>query len=223
MLRGAAEPAAAVAFAAWDGAGNGRAGKKRLSAWQALTADAAAEASHGGDAARGARLYAELAGWGSSCDATHLTKPDAAGQQRAIVAALEMAGLSPREVGYCNAHGTATSIGDAIECEALRMAWQDDLDRLAASGIDGALVPLKFARYLLIDGLTGSWGEEVARWLRDQGGPVNLSDAYRHFASHPKARGKRHWQAKVRQQLQRHGQRVGPGRWQRKERQCCLL
>ena len=71
---------------------------------------------------RGARLYAELAGWGSSCDATHLTKPDAAGQQRAIVAALEMAGLSPREVGYCNAHGTATSIGDAIECEALRMA-----------------------------------------------------------------------------------------------------
>jgi len=59
VLRGAAEPAAAVAFAAWDGAGNGRAGKKRLSAWQALTADAAAEASHGGDAARGARLYAE--------------------------------------------------------------------------------------------------------------------------------------------------------------------
>ena len=82
---------------------------------------------------RGARLYAELAGWGSSCDATHLTKPDAAGQQRAIVAALEMAGLSPREVGYCNAHGTATSIGDAIECEALRMAWQDDLDRLRVS------------------------------------------------------------------------------------------
>lgn len=94
---------------------------------------------------------------------------------------------------------------------------QDDLDRLAASGIDGALVPLKFARYLLIDGLTGSWGEEVARWLRDQSGPVNLSEAYRHFARHPKARGKRHWQAKVRQQLQRHGRRVGPGRWARRD------
>ncbi|APZ81832.1 DNA methylase [Erythrobacter phage vB_EliS_R6L] len=90
---------------------------------------------------------------------------------------------------------------------------QDDLDRLAASGIDGALVPLRLARYLMIDGLTGSWGEEVARWLRDQGGPVNLSDAYRHFARHPKARGKRHWQAKIRQQLQRHGRRIGPGRW----------
>ncbi len=90
---------------------------------------------------------------------------------------------------------------------------QDDLDRLAASGIEGALVPLRLARYLMIDGLTGSWGEEVARWLREQGGPVNLSDAYRHFARHPKARGKRHWQAKIRQQLQRHGRRVGPGRW----------
>lgn len=82
---------------------------------------------------RGARIYAELAGWGSSCDATHLTKPDAAGQQRAIFDALAMAGLHPREVGYCNAHGTATSIGDAVECEALRMVWQDDLDRLQVS------------------------------------------------------------------------------------------
>jgi len=82
---------------------------------------------------RGARIYAELAGWGASCDATHLTKPDAAGQQRAIVAALEMAGLHPRDVGYCNAHGTATSIGDAVECEALGRVWQDDLDRLRVS------------------------------------------------------------------------------------------
>lgn len=82
---------------------------------------------------RGARIYAELAGWGASCDATHLTKPDAAGQQRAIVAALEMAGLHPRDVGYCNAHGTATSIGDAVECEALGRVWKDDLDRLRVS------------------------------------------------------------------------------------------
>lgn len=90
---------------------------------------------------------------------------------------------------------------------------QDDLDRLAASDLDGALVPLRFARYLMVEGLVGSWGEEVGRWLRDQGGPVNLSDAYRHFARHPKARGRQHWQAKVRQQLQLHGQRIGPGQW----------
>ena len=57
---------------------------------------------------RGARTYALLAGWGSSCDATHLTKPDAQGQARALRAALRRADLQPRDVGYCNAHDTAT-------------------------------------------------------------------------------------------------------------------
>lgn len=99
---------------------------------------------------------------------------------------------------------------------------QDDLDRLAASDLDGTLVPLRFARYLMVEGLVGSWGEEVGRWLRDQGGPVNLSDAYRHFARHPKARGRQHWQAKVRQQLQIHGQRVGPGQWRGRD-ECARL
>jgi 3-oxoacyl-[acyl-carrier-protein] synthase II len=84
-------------------------------------------------AARGARAYAELAGWGLSCDATHLTKPDAPGQQRAIVAALGMAGLQPREVGYCNAHGTATKIGDLVEAQALRGLWGDAIDGLRVS------------------------------------------------------------------------------------------
>jgi len=58
--------------------------------------------------ARGARRYAELAGAGLTCDATHLTKPDSAGQARALRAALAQAGLRPADVGYCNAHGTAT-------------------------------------------------------------------------------------------------------------------
>ncbi|MEJ8856662.1 beta-ketoacyl-[acyl-carrier-protein] synthase family protein [Variovorax robiniae] len=73
--------------------------------------------------ARGARRYATVAGWGSSCDATHLTKPDAAGQARAIRAALKQAGLQPRDVGYCNAHGTATRIGDVVERDALASVW----------------------------------------------------------------------------------------------------
>ena len=68
---------------------------------------------------RGARSYAPLAGWGISCDATHLTKPDAPGQARALRAALRQAGLQPRDVGYCNAHGTATRIGDVVERDAL--------------------------------------------------------------------------------------------------------
>lgn len=84
-------------------------------------------------ARRGARCYAELAGWGLSCDATHLTKPDAGGQQRAIQAALGLAGLQPNEVGYCNAHGTATRIGDVVEAEALGAVWGNAIDRLRVS------------------------------------------------------------------------------------------
>ena len=84
-------------------------------------------------AARGARSYAHLAGWGSSCDASHLTKPDAAGQARALRAALRKADLSPEQVGYCNAHGTATRIGDPIESEALVHVWGSALADLRVS------------------------------------------------------------------------------------------
>ena len=83
--------------------------------------------------ARGARSHARLAGWGISCDATHLTKPDAGGQARALAAALRRAGLAPRDIGYCNAHGTATRIGDVVECEALARVFGDALDGLAVS------------------------------------------------------------------------------------------
>lgn len=83
--------------------------------------------------ARGARCYATLAGWGHSCDATHLTKPDAAGQARALRAALRMADLQPHEIGYCNAHGTATRIGDPIERDALSQVWADRLEQLPVS------------------------------------------------------------------------------------------
>ncbi len=82
---------------------------------------------------RGARAHAALTGWGISCDATHLTKPDAAGQARALRAALKRADLAPRDIGYCNAHGTATRIGDVVERNALAQVWGDDLDRLLVS------------------------------------------------------------------------------------------
>ncbi len=83
--------------------------------------------------ARGARSYATLAGWGLGCDATHLTKPDPSGQARALRQALRQAGLQPADVGYCNAHGTATRIGDVVERDALALVWGDDLDRLRVS------------------------------------------------------------------------------------------
>ncbi len=82
---------------------------------------------------RGARRYAELTGWGISCDATHLTKPDAPGQARALRAALRQAGLQARDVGYCNAHGTATRIGDVVERDALAAVWGDAFDQLRVS------------------------------------------------------------------------------------------
>jgi 3-oxoacyl-[acyl-carrier-protein] synthase II len=82
---------------------------------------------------RGARSYATLAGWGLSSDATHLTKPDAPGQARALRAALRQANLQPRDVGYCNAHGTATRIGDVVERNALADVWGDDLGSLRVS------------------------------------------------------------------------------------------
>lgn len=83
--------------------------------------------------ARGARIYAELAGSGISCDASHLTKPDASGQVRALSAALRHSGLSPADIGYCNAHGTATRAGDSVECAALNAVWGEQIHHLAVS------------------------------------------------------------------------------------------
>jgi 3-oxoacyl-[acyl-carrier-protein] synthase II len=83
--------------------------------------------------ARGARIYAELAGTGTACDANHLTKPEPDGQVRAMRAALRQAGIAPRDVGYCNAHGTATVVGDLVETRSITDLWGDDLPALRVS------------------------------------------------------------------------------------------
>lgn len=82
---------------------------------------------------REARVRAWLSGWGTTCDATHLTKPDRGGQARALRAALRRADVAPRDIGYCNAHGTATRIGDVVESQALADVWGDALDTLQVS------------------------------------------------------------------------------------------
>ncbi|WP_295958394.1 beta-ketoacyl-[acyl-carrier-protein] synthase family protein [Rhodoferax sp.] len=69
---------------------------------------------------RSARIYAEIAGYGSSCDHMHLTTPDAQGQLRALRQALRDASVNPEDVQYVNAHGTATLDGDPVEIAALR-------------------------------------------------------------------------------------------------------
>ena len=82
---------------------------------------------------RGATILAELAGFGSSTDAHHLTQPHAPGQARAMRLALADAGLQPQDIGYLNAHGTATEVGDVVESEAIALAFGDAAGQLAVS------------------------------------------------------------------------------------------
>lgn len=84
-------------------------------------------------ARRGARIYAEIVGYGCSSDALHLTKPSLEGQSRTIALALEDAGLSPSEIGYINAHGTATPLGDLVETEAIKQVFGERAYRIPIS------------------------------------------------------------------------------------------
>jgi 3-oxoacyl-[acyl-carrier-protein] synthase II len=75
--------------------------------------------------ARGARIYAELVGFGTNGDGTHITNPDVRGMQTVMELALKDAGLAPGDVGYVNAHGTATEAGDIAESEATYRVFGD--------------------------------------------------------------------------------------------------
>ena len=85
--------------------------------------------------ARGATIYAEMVGYGMSSDAFHMTAQpeDADGAYRAMVAALESAGVSPEEVDYINAHGTSTPINDPTETLAVKRVFGEHAYRLAMS------------------------------------------------------------------------------------------
>lgn len=74
-------------------------------------------------ARRGAKIYAELAGYDCSSDSTHITKPDAKGQARTILNALRDAQLNPQDIHYINAHGTATLAGDIEETKAIKQVF----------------------------------------------------------------------------------------------------
>ena len=74
--------------------------------------------------ARGAKIYAELIGYGLSSDANHITEPDPSGVNpaRAMTMAFADAGIDPSEVGYINAHGTSTPVGDVSETRVIKLA-----------------------------------------------------------------------------------------------------
>jgi len=83
--------------------------------------------------ARGAKIYAELSGYGMSADAYHMTAPSTDGPKRSMVNALRNAGLNPDQVQYVNAHGTSTPLGDKNETEAIKLAFGDHAKKLVVS------------------------------------------------------------------------------------------
>jgi 3-oxoacyl-[acyl-carrier-protein] synthase II len=82
---------------------------------------------------RGARIYAELAGFGMSADAHHMTAPDVDGPRRSMLAALRNARAHADEVHYLNAHGTSTPLGDVNETRAIKLAFGDHARRLVVN------------------------------------------------------------------------------------------
>ena len=82
---------------------------------------------------RGAKIYAELTGFGMSADAYHMTAPNVDGPKRSMLAALKNAGVNPNEVQYLNAHGTSTPLGDVNETNAIKLAFGDHAKKLVVN------------------------------------------------------------------------------------------
>jgi 3-oxoacyl-[acyl-carrier-protein] synthase II len=89
--------------------------------------------------ARGARVYAEVVGYGTTNDAHHMTapRPDASQAARAMTEALADGGVAPEAIDYVNAHGSSTVLNDTTECRAIRQALGAHADRVAVSGTKG--------------------------------------------------------------------------------------
>ena len=83
--------------------------------------------------ARGARIYCELAGFGMSADAYHMTAPNVDGPRRCMREALRDAGIAPEKVQYVNAHGTSTPLGDKNETDAIKAAFGEHARSLVVS------------------------------------------------------------------------------------------
>lgn len=83
--------------------------------------------------ARGAKIYAELSGFGMSADAYHMTAPDVDGPKRSMLAALRNAGVNPDQVQYLNAHGTSTPLGDVNETNAIKLAFGESAKQLVVN------------------------------------------------------------------------------------------
>ena len=83
--------------------------------------------------ARGAKIYAEICGFGMTSDAHHLTQPTVSGPARAMKGALKEASMAPEEVGYINAHGTGTPGNDSVETAAIHAVFGDHAKKIGVS------------------------------------------------------------------------------------------
>jgi 3-oxoacyl-[acyl-carrier-protein] synthase II len=90
---------------------------------------------------RGAKIYAEIAGYGLSGDAYHITSPadNGDGGYRAMQAALKRAGMTPGDIDYINAHGTSTPVGDGIECTAVKRMFDGHLNKMSMSSTKSSI------------------------------------------------------------------------------------
>ena len=84
---------------------------------------------------RGAKIYAEVVGYGANCDAYHITAPcpDGSGAAKAMKLAMDEAGINAEDVGYINAHGTSTPANDSGETAAIKLAFGDSAKNVAVS------------------------------------------------------------------------------------------
>jgi 3-oxoacyl-[acyl-carrier-protein] synthase II len=122
--------------------------------------------------ARGARIYAELIGFGMGADAFHMTAPNVDGPRRAMQAALRDAGVNADQIQYLNAHGTSTPLGDANETNAIKMAFGDHAHAMVVSST-------KSMTGHLLGGAGGIESIFTVLALRDQVAPptINLHEA----------------------------------------------
>ena len=84
---------------------------------------------------RNAEIYAEIGGYGLSCDAHHITSPKTEGIEKALRKALVCAGIEAKDVDYISAHGTGTPANDKAECAAIRRVFKDELGHIPVSSI----------------------------------------------------------------------------------------
>ncbi len=117
---------------------------------------------------RGAKIYAELTGFGMGADAHHMTAPSVDGPKRSMRAALRNAGLNPDQIQYMNAHGTSTPLGDMNETNAIKLAFGDHAKSLVISST-------KSMTGHLLGGAGGIESVFTVLALRDQVAPPTIN------------------------------------------------